>query len=200
MKSYWKLLAEIYTDIVLFGLDIPAPEMLFNSPTCSIECLEEIYIYADNSFSELERKLIIRAANELEYFLNGLYKIIIDFSLDIKSNKLIHNHIMIKADLENQKILDWDKKAKEPVLGLCISYSDNLREILIVSERLKNTHSFRTTVIHELGHLIGMSHTPPPSIMHAINSTEILYPTILDAEECAKTYGLKTEHFKYFLS
>lgn len=180
------------------GINWSPPKILFNQPKYKLEHKYIFNIIADNTFSIEERIYINAAIKNFEYFCNGILKFNIEYTLGHFDN-VVSGHIILKVDANIEAIKFSDKKISARTLGLYAKYSDNLGIIYLVSERLYNSITFRTTTIHELGHLIGLDHTNINSIMHKINCSNILYPTYIDAKEFGLKYKCDPENLKYFL-
>jgi hypothetical protein len=201
MNILWKFISNIYCDLIVSGFKISPPNFLFNNPKRILKCEYVETIFADKNFTEEEKILIMAGAKDLEKFCNGIIKFEIYFTLDSDNqDQLDSNCVMLRSEEVDPHIVSMDEKFKARILGLC-SYMDNgTRRVHLIPARLRNTLQFRTTVIHELGHFIGLDHTEAPSIMHKSNFGNVLQPTHLDAVEMAKVYvqfGCTPEDFKY---
>lgn len=199
MKFLWSVAAEVYTDLVIAGLDIAPPKRLFHQPKQKLDCAYSDTILADKAFTEKERKLILEANQDLESFCNGLIELDIVFELDAEDKETIRNNcVLLRAPPTHPSIIASDEAIKNTTLGLCDYMANDTRRLYLVPERLYNPITFRTTATHELGHFIGLDHTKPNSIMYKHNTSRVLYPTRIDAEELAKTWQVNVEDLKYF--
>lgn len=192
-------MTEVYSDLLNSGIKLSKPSFLFNKPKKVLECEYEEIILADPAFTLEERILILEAQQDLEFFCNGLVKLDIRFELDINDKDVIReNCVLFRVASTHPNIVASDERIKATTLGLCDYMNNNTRRLYLVSERLTNLTTFRTTVIHELGHFIGLDHTKSPSIMHRSNYSNVLYPTRIDAEEVAKVWSIKPQDLRYF--
>lgn len=199
MHSLWSFIAGVYSDLIYAGLWNKPPTWLFNQPKKQLQCAYDGIIWGDVSFSEYERKVILQAVKDLEYFCNGLIKLEIVFNLDPNDIETINNDcVLLKEDSNNPSIQKADGYYQSKVLGLCDYMEAGNRRLYLVHDRLLDYHVYRTTAIHELGHFISMWHTPAPSIMHKNNNNNVLYPTYNDAKELADVWLCPIEMLRYF--
>lgn len=199
MHSLWSFIAGIYSDLIYAGLWNKPPTWLFNQPKKQLECIYEDVIWADISFSQYERNIILAAVKDLEYFCNGLIKINVIFTLDPNDFDTINNdNVLLKVKSDHSAITSADGYYQSTVIGLCDYMEAGNRRLYLVEDRLKDYHVYRTTAIHELGHFIYMWHTQAPSIMHKHNHNNILYPTYNDAKELAKIWKCPIKMIRYF--
>lgn len=141
----------------------------------------------------------MEALDDFHRFCNGLIKLKINFELDINNlDQLNNNHTLLRVGPEHPSIVYADKKYDAATLGLCEWMQNQTTRLYLVPERLTNPISFRTTAIHELGHFVGLGHSPKPSIMYKYNYDKVLYPTYKDAIELSKLSGYSPEKFRYF--
>jgi hypothetical protein len=199
MKLFWSILSDIYSELHTAGIKIARPKILFNQPSKRLNCEYSQTIFADKDFTSEERLLILEALDDLHYFCNGLIKLEIIFDLDSNEKDFINNNcVLLKVDGDHPSIVESDEKLKSTTLGLCSYMSNDTRKLYLVSERLWNPVTFKTTVTHELGHFIGLDHTKKRSIMHKANSSNVLYPTHIDAVEMGKVWIINPNDFRYF--
>jgi hypothetical protein len=200
MNKFWNILSQIYSELYCSGIKIPVPQILFHQPSYQLNCEYSDTILADISFTDKERSFILEALDDLHSFCNGLIRLEISFELNPNDEETIRdNNVLIRSTPEHSNIKHSDTKLKCMTLGLCDCMNNNTRRIYLVSERLNNHILYKTTTVHELGHFIGLDHTPKNSIMHKSNDCNILYPTYNDAKEMGKVWNCDPKLFKYFL-
>ncbi len=199
-RWFWSIVCELYTSLVLFGYDLPPPKALFNQPKgqSTVQFVETLR--ADFTFNSEERVQILRAIKDIERFTNDLILFEIEFDLNPSDEETIYNQsVIIRAREDHPALVPWDNKSKGVrALGLCFSKDNYTKNLYIVPNRISNNILFRTTMIHEFGHFIGLGHEPKQSIMHAVNYNTVLYPTYIDAAAFAKLYNCSPEEFCYF--
>lgn len=199
MRFFWKIISRIYTDLVLSGLTIPKPKWLFHNPKIKLPCQYQTTIFADNTFTDKEKLLILEALDDLHFFCNGLIEIEIIFNLDPKDKEAIKNNcVLLRADETHPSIVEADGYHETRILGLCEYMDNDTVRLYLIPNRLHNEHIFRTTAIHELGHFIALEHTARPSIMHKSNYNGVLYPTEIDAREMARVWRLRYQDLRFF--
>ena len=199
MKLLWSLASELYSDLIIGGLEFPPPKFLFNKPKGQLECVYSDTILADVNFPDNERKMILEANKDLEYFCNGAITLDIRFELDSEDIETVRqNCVLLRVSASHPAIKESDEKIQNTTLGLCDYMQNDTRRLYLVPERLTNPITYRTTAIHELGHFIGLSHIERPSIMYRHNYSRVLYPTYKDAQEFARVWNYKPEQFRYF--
>jgi len=131
------------------------------------------YIRIDHHFSTQEREIIFDALNTWESATKNFVKFNIinayatslngyeDSKTLIANNDHRHYEVniidIIKTYSHDDIILKVDKYEKMPILGYaCFLYYSNFT--LLVTDRLTNDQMFKTIILHEMGHLLGMFH------------------------------------------
>lgn len=199
MKLFWSILSSFYSDLYCAGIKIAKPKSLFNQPSKRLNCEYRTTIFADKTFTNQERILILEALDDLHYFCNGIVELEIVFDLDSNDQEFIKNNcVLFRVDAEHPSIKESDENIKSTTLGLCSYMANDTRRLYLVSERLWNHITFKTTVTHELGHFIGLDHTNKHSIMHKSNYSNVLFPTRIDALEMGRAWHINPEDFRYF--
>jgi len=198
MKIFWKLLSRIYCNLVVAGLQIDPPPILFNKPKQKFTEKYVVRILADETFTPIERSYILSGIEDLTKFCNGMITFDIIFTLDYYDEFNIQDSILLRVKSNHQSIVESDEKIKNTTLGLYKYIDKHISIIYLVHDRLNGPVVFRTTVIHELGHFLGLHHTIRESIMHRSNFGHVLYPTYQDAVEFAKVYNCNPEDLIYF--
>ena len=179
---------------------MPPPEALFNQPKghSTFQFVETFR--ADFTFNPEERAEIVRAAKDLSRFTNDLIIFEIEFDLNPNDEEAIYSEsVIIRANENHPALTVWDNKTTGVrALGLCFPKDNYTKNLYIVPDRISNNILFRTTMIHEFGHYVGLGHEAKKSIMHAINYNTVLFPTRIDAVAFAKLYNCSPEEFCYF--
>lgn len=195
---FWKLLSGMYYLMIVAGAKNAPPSILFNKPKQKFRCKYYELIKADITFTEAERFYILEAIKDFEQFCNGLIKLDIEFNLDLTQEEYINQSMLIRAVPTTKEIVMYDGYLQSNILGLCSCMENGFKKIHLVHNRLTNPITFRTTMIHELGHFVGLHHTRKKSIMHAYNHGNVLYPTYIDAREFARVFNCSPEQLRYF--
>lgn len=114
-------------------------------------------VYVDRQFNIIERHNIILAAEEWNKATNNQVQFVI-YSLPKKSNFTKDDLLIIKVSPDYPDIIYLDSKSSNSDLMLGY-YEDttDLKYIEIVSLRI-DEKDFKTVVMHELGHALGLSH------------------------------------------
>jgi hypothetical protein len=199
MKLFWSFLADIYTLLVTSGVKIAPPSFLFNKPKVNIPVRIVEVIHADITFTPEEREWLLQASKDMEFFTNSWFTFDIKFDLDTENyDAFLEESIMLRVDGYNVNIVKSDEVHQNTTIGLCRYWEDGTRDIYMVYDRLHDPTTWRTTAIHELGHFIGMGHTPSRSIMYRHNSRSVLYPTYIDALEFSRLYKCLPKDLRYF--
>jgi hypothetical protein len=199
MRLLYRIISKIYFYLIANKIVNAPPKFLFNKPKQQLTNALTTYILADINFNYQERGIILEAISDLENFCNGLIQIDIFFELDVAKIDDIECTVLLKADDSHPTIIESDNKISAETLGLCQYMTNGQCRLYLVQKRLYNEITFRTTIIHELGHFIGMKHTEMYSIMHKSNFSNILYPTYIDAKELGLAWNIKPECFRYFI-
>ena len=191
------ILCKIYTSLIILGIKISPPSILFNNPKKKINASRTETIHADITFDEKERQYILQAAEEWRQFSNQSIDIKIDFDLNAEV-PFNYETTLIKATASDPITVESDGYFKCTILGLCKPNADETIDLYIIYDRLKDPITFRSTVMHEIGHFLGLDHTPGNSIMSRRNHGNILHLTYNDAIEFAKKYKCQLSDLRYF--
>jgi hypothetical protein len=149
-------------------------------------------LYIDYEFSESEKDIITAAAYDwqtstkhvAQFDIVYLPSDVIDLTkgiLILKTNEFDPDIILLDhySNIRNIRIL-----------GFCRSKTA-IPFIKIVASRL-NLKNYKTVVTHELGHLVGLSHTDEPdTLMYPIINLESLTISDYDLENFCKLYKCK---------
>lgn len=199
MHIFYKILSIIHASLLNTGLPLPKFRKLFNQPVNKNTTQFQAIIFGDKSFTSKERKLILDGLEDLHYMCNGLIAIDIVFDLDLNdAEKIKNNNVLIRAEESDPAISKADGYFNYDILGLCEYFKNNTVRLHLVHKRLRNPFTFKTTTIHEFGHMIGLDHTDKHSIMHKHNNGDIGYPNYIDAKEIARVWDIEIDNLKYY--
>lgn len=198
MKLFWRVLALIWAAFKISGLNLPTFSFLFNKPRIKFHNMIVETLHGDLAFTIREQKLILEAAKDMHRFTNG--RVLFRIKFDLNSNDNIYNrNVVLKITSDEELIQKQDKHHEANVLGLYYHRNNGTKSIYMITDRLNSSDNmFRTTMIHELGHYLGMGHTEGCSIMHKHNSNIVPYPTLPDAKELAKIWKCLPTDLSYF--
>jgi len=204
MKLFWTIITKLYCNLLAYGFKLPKISWLFNKPVKSVSHQLTVYILADTNFTKKEQLHILYAANNINYFCNGMVEFEIDFKLD--PNNLLdieNNNTLIKARLQHPTIEKAIQEHQRQICGLCYYQPNKNRTIFLVPENLYNSTIFQATTAHELLHAIWLQHTEKPSILYdTVAYNKLLFPTKIDAQELVRVWStvipIKIDQFRYF--
>ena len=191
------IISHLYTSLVILGIKISPPSILFNNPKNKIDAFKAETIHADMAFNETERQHILHAVEEWHKFSNQSVQLNIEFDLDAKI-PFNYQTTIIKTAITDPITAESDGYFKCNILGLCKPNADETVDLYIVHDRLTDPIKFRTTVMHEIGHFLGLDHTPNKSIMACKNYGDVLHLTYKDAVEFANKYKCQPADLRYF--
>lgn len=198
MNLISKILCYFYLIIRSIGFKIKPFKFFFNKPNIKIYKTLHIELTGSEEFNLKERKLILEALDEIYHFTNERIKFNISFNLnEISEEQFANQPLIIKIDSNYQIVKDSDKCWGLNTIGLCYFRNNNAHIVYLIHDRLE-IKWFKTTVIHELFHLLGLKHTKRLSIMQPINTGFVLHPTYKDAVEMAKILNCMPKDLKYF--
>lgn len=184
-----KIVSYLYR-LLTFHISISwKPKYLFHySNTKTTETYDQP-IYIDPNFSNKEKKLILEAINNLNFFLNNH---IVFTASDNSPCKLI------KTNSKDESIKMDLSKYKFKVLGLCRYEDECNRKIYLLADNLDSDKKWKTTIIHELLHAIWLGHVESDSVMHKYNKG-YMYPNKFDAQELINVWGdIELKDLNYF--
>lgn len=155
-----------------------------------------LILHADIRFTEMERRAILEACDEWLRFTKQrmLFEVVFDydrFDVDLAMSA----NLILKAKPKFHLIKEYDKEYNCHAIGLCFIPNNHQYILLMVDGRLPNYTVFKTTTMHELGHVLGMCHTEPDSIMQPHNTT--LNFTERDAQEFCRVHGCALSDLDY---
>lgn len=198
MRLFWKILSELYCQLVSLGFKLSPPRLLFNQPKQKFQCQYFAEILADKTFDDSERVYILEGIKDIEEFCNGMIELSVKFDLEPGTQVADNAFLLLKVETTNPAIVASDERINSTTLGLCQYLQSGGRIIYLVYERLTDPVTYRTTMSHEVGHFLGLEHTARVSIMHKSNFGTVLFPTYIDAQEFSNKYDCSPEDLKYF--
>jgi len=152
---------------------------------------KEKFIYFDSSLSTEEVLLSIEAAKHWENSTNNLIKFHYKLNADDKDIIFANSKaaILITKVLRTEKSKYFNFNKDRTTLAFYTERT-NIPAIVLIPERADDEDSYRATIIHELGHAIGLEHNYVDGTIMYPYSNE-LSPNYLVKEDIAhfcKTY------------
>lgn len=155
-----------------------------------------ILLHGDMDFSQQERQIVSEAVDRWYEFTNGkfLFHIIYDIS-KYDLDALTKDDIILKVASSFYLVKESEQRSKGRTCGLCHRFT-NRGNIYMVENRVRNYQTFRTVLMHELGHYIGLDHTEGPSIMYEYTDQTGDF-TKNDALAFCEEYGCGLNELRY---
>lgn len=128
--------------------------------------LKHIDIYISKDFSIDEKKVIIKGITEWQKATKGLISFHI---MEFNSNELIPNSFGNAWYNINIAIADDKGTINSISDGRAIAFAHDIFDCCFVGlclERIKSKKYLKRLVMHEIGHLLGLSHTNTRSVMN----------------------------------
>lgn len=155
-----------------------------------------IVLRGDIDFNPCQRVATEDAINEWYEFTKGRFLFHVEYNLrKTDLDAPINDDLIFKVNSRFCHIKTWDKQNGVIGLGFC-NNSSNHGIIYMVDDRLNNHMDFKTTMMHELGHYVGLEHTLEGSIMYKFSSS-IKKFTQLDGLEFCDKYGCELTDLHY---
>jgi len=198
MWLFHKIIRLLYVYARIACINIRPYPFLFNKPKRKVYSSILETIHADILFTEKERRLIYAAANDITNFTNNIIQF--EFKFDVIDYSFFHDKsILIKVLSSNEKIKQSDLEHASKTIGLCAWRRNLTKELYLVDDRLSHSSNlFRTTLAHELGHFIGLSHIDKKGLMHPINNQLSPHPNYYDAMHLAHFWKCDPNDLAYF--
>ena len=117
-------------------------------------------IKLDKEFSQPQKNEIIYALNQWRNSLHGLF----DFSIVERELELITSDdradtiIFLCAKNNDRLIKKLDLVEGNKIWGYAYYSKDNPAVILLIPDRIGGLHDFKNIALHEIGHVLGISH------------------------------------------
>lgn len=153
-------------------------------------------IYVDDQFSMSEIEIIRDAAKEWAFATHNKVQFTFFYFHHIPNREIaseIPFNIMIKIHSTDQFVFKMDMEDKHNILGFYRFIGGNFY-IGLVFDRIINEQQFRSVVMHELGHSLGINHNnSEPAIMNSATGEEYKCLTKLDMDLFCDAYSCKSE-------
>lgn len=138
-------------------------------------------LHASGAFTSFERAALLEAATEWEYTVRATISIAFD-----------DGGTLLRAQSED--IAAEDKRMGSKALGLTYTTPGLSPVVVLVSDRITQPRTFYGVAVHEIGHALGVPHTPG-GVMQEYFSEELIHVTPIDAVAywvrwCPTTKGL----------
>lgn len=173
--------------------------------------IKTINIYIDKNFTKEDQKFIIKGISQWNYALNNQMLLnIIDYNFDmepLKIKKAIEDgsFLILKVNSDNLELPDKinpekckNNKTCSHTLAWCDKIGGNT--IKIVRDRISHQENLEYITLHEIGHLLYLSHQPKDnnSLMYPYFSdfsySCIEYESIIKVSE---KYNLNQDYLNY---
>lgn len=155
-----------------------------------------ILLRGDMDFIPCQRAATEDAINEWYEFTKGRFLFHVEY--DLKKTDIdapMKDDLIFKVNSRFCHIKTWDKQNKISGLGFC--KNESMRgTIYMVDDRLNTYIDFKTAMMHELGHYVGLDHTPEKSIMYKYTSSIEKFNQLDGLEFCDK-YGCELTDLYY---
>ena len=117
-------------------------------------------IKLDAEFSQVQKYEIIFALNQWKKSLCGLFDFsIVDSNFNlITDDDQIDTIIFLRAENKDKLIKTIDFVERANIYGFAYYSQEKPAVILLVPERINNLHDFKNIALHEIGHVLGISH------------------------------------------
>lgn len=156
------------------------------------QSLNQYNICIDKSFSDFENLIIKDQFKLWQYKINHrvTFNFKEDCDVDIKAFIANQSDIMVlNFNKPNDYILELDKEQDPGMLTVGVYHSKTIKFIGLMTYRINNYDKFKKVTLHEIGHLLGLTHNNKNTVMfkHVTDQTEDL--TDHDIKEFCKIYG-----------
>lgn len=140
-------------------------------------------------FSEYEKGLIESALNEWSYSTKNLIHFIVlynkdIFDIDMTENNIILPIMMRPVDEDNIFVQFVDIIIDGEILGFYDKTAAPVPNILIVRNRIYDDAEYKTVVMHEIGHSLGLAHLE--------DKYNLMYPSSKFGSDCITDLDLKS--------
>ena len=158
-------------------------------------------VYIDKRFSKIEINYIEEALNEWSEKSNNLLQFKVEYNININEKEYIKNKyqsIMIeKTHSSDTEIVFVEKLSETTLIGLCNTSTAPI-DVMIIFDRLKNKEEYRSVVIHEIGHALGLKHSDIRwTLMYPYIDSGSYHLTYYDMEQFCKIYSCNVKDLNF---
>lgn len=140
-------------------------------------------LYLDSDFTKTEKEAITNAANLWTETTHGLIKFkFIEKQVEFNPSIFLNENVIWRADENDINLLIFELMV---VGGQIIGFAPPSMYVVLVPDRTYSKEHLEVVVAHELGHHIGMKHTP--SIMDSQPTIPCI--TATDISQFCKIHG-----------
>ena len=157
-------------------------------------------IHADVKFNAFERKQLALAVQDWNLFCNNLIEIDLIFDYYGREDFEEDRTVLHRTEEKTNKIKQYEEENKVSVLGFFTHSPTGRADLYLIPSKLYTEHEWRTTAMHEIGHLLGLQHIPEVAVMHSSSNFCPIYMNQSDAKEFARIYKLDPEDLVYALN
>lgn len=135
-------------------------------------------VHIDPNFSEIEKDIIRKAlqawSDSSGNFVNWDYQAWHDDyncywseTTEIPKEEEVKHLMIVRGLIEHDLVKETEKRFGNALWGFAARPDNAIEYIVIVADRIPDINDYRLTVLHEIGHVLGMKHNDVVSIMNS---------------------------------